>query len=129
MRGGIAPRKKTNRIEKINSLIEHLLGPILLTYLQGQKGLTTISKVETSKDMRWAKVWVTILDGNDEKTLGMLAHNLYDIQGELNREMAVKMIPRISFHLDTSPRYAQHLSELFHKIDEDREEEKHDGSN
>src|SRR6185503_9640599 len=112
------PKKDTNRIAKVNSLIQHELGPVLLEFLQGQDGLVTITKVDTSKDMKWAKVWVSIFGGDDNVILKFLADksNLYEIQGELNKHFHTKIIPRISFHLDTSPRYAQRIEEVIKKI-------------
>ncbi len=109
-------KKETNRIAKVNSLIEHQLGPILHDLFAGEKGLITISKVETSKDMKWAKVWISIFNGNDEKILNFINTNIYEIQGRLNENFATKIIPRVSFHLDTSPRYAQHINELIEEI-------------
>ncbi len=116
-----SPQKRTNRIEKINSLIQRLLGEILLPYFQNSKSIVTVSKVETSRDLRWAKIWITIVNGNDEHILDLLKKNLYDIQGELNRHIEVKIVPRISFHLDTSARYAEHISNIFQKIEKERE--------
>jgi len=123
----IEKRKNSNRIAKVNSLIEHELGPVLHEYLEGpdapvginQKGLVTITKVETSKDMKWAKVWISILNGNDDKILAFLAKNIYHLQGEMNKHFATKIIPRISFHLDTSPRYVEHIDQLIKKIHEE----------
>lgn len=130
MRASI-PRKNTNRVEKVNSLIQHLLGNILLRFFKDRDALVTISKVETSKDLRWAKVWITVVNGDSQKVLAVLEHNLYDIQGELNREMQVKIVPRLSFHLDASGEYAQHINEIFHKIAEEREhtDTEQDGEN
>jgi ribosome-binding factor A len=115
-------QKKTNRVEKVNSLLEHLMGTVLLPYIKTVDGLVSIRKVETSKDLRWAKVWLTIVNGNDESIMGMLKNNLYDIQGEVNRLMEVKIVPRISFHLDTTARYADHISKIFKEIEHEREE-------
>lgn len=114
------PKKDTNRIAKVNSLILRELGPILHEFLDFQTGLVTISKVETSKDMKYAKIWISIFNGNDEKILSFLTKNIYDIQGEMNKHFATKIIPRISFHLDTAPRYVEHIDELIRKV---REEE------
>jgi len=148
-------KKDTNRIAKVNSLIRRELGPILLVFLQGHEGLITITKADTSKDMKWCKVWISILPiGNphpsrqvgtpspkgrgeislsqadkkpqatpslDNKILDYLAKNIYDIQGELNKHFFTKIIPRISFHLDTSPRYAQHIDEVIRKIHDEEE--------
>ena len=110
------PKKDTNRIARVDSLIQHELGPILHELLYGQRGLVTITKVETSRDMKWAKIWISIFGGDDEKILAFLAKNIFDIQGALNKHFFTKIIPRISFHLDTSPRYAQHIEELVKKI-------------
>ena|GEM_PF-450917 len=147
-------KKDTNRIAKVNSLIEHELGPVLHEYLDWQKGLVTITKVGTSKDMKYAKIWISIFDPDphptqgelgapsprgrgekslsqtdkklrtapslDEKILNFLAKNIYDLQGEVNKHFHTKIIPRISFHLDTTPRYAQHIDEVLKKIHDER---------
>ena len=146
-------KKDTNRIAKVNSLIEHELGPVLHEFLDWQKGLVTITKVETSRDMKYAKIWISIFnpdaqtqkdvigipapirkDGKslikiqkkkpqvptlDGKILKFLADNIYDIQGEVNKHFHTKIIPRISFHLDTSPRYAQHIDEVIRRVHEE----------
>ena len=117
-----APKKNTNRIEKVNSLIQHLLGSILLPYFKSGSGLVTITKVETSRDMRWAKVWVSVVGAEDETVMNTLQKNVYDIQGELNREIEVKIVPRISFHLDTSGRHAAHISDIFKQIESEHQQ-------
>lgn len=110
------PRKDTHRIEKVNSLLQEQVGRILLPYVESLPGIVTVTKAEASRDMRWAKIWISIVDGDDDNTMAVLKKNLYDIQGELNRTMNVKMVPRLQFFLDTSPRYAAHISELIEKI-------------
>ena len=112
-------KKPTNRIEKLNSLIQRLVGSSLPEFLDNQPGLVTVSRVETSGDSRWAKVWVSIIGGDDDKLLAAIQKNIYDIQGELNRQMGMKMTPRLQFFLDTTPRYVQHIDELIRKIHEE----------
>lgn len=146
--------KNPNRIARVNALIKRELGPILHKLLQGQKGLITISKVDTSADLKWAKVWISIFGGDqlqsknnseaglphpsrqggtpspldasgrgkqgftafDDKILSFINKNIYHLQGKLNKHFFTKIIPRISFHLDTAPRYAEHIEELIKKI-------------
>lgn len=118
------PQKKTNRVEKVNSLLEHLLGRILLPYLQTQHGIASISKVQTSRDLRWAKIWISIVgdEADDHKIMETLKNNIYEIQGEINHAMEVKIVPRISFFLDTSGRHAAHINDIFRQIEQEREE-------
>lgn len=134
-------KKDTNRIAKVNSLIQHVLGPVIHEFLDDPSMLITISRVDTSKDMKWAKVWLSIFSGvgsavknkkvildsgkkadskteADEKILEYLNKNIYYIQGEMNKGFATKIIPRISFFLDTSPRYVQHIDELIQEVHE-----------
>jgi len=112
--------KSSNRIEKLNSLIQQIVGASLLEILHGSiEGLVTVSRVETSGDARWAKVWVSIVGGDDDKILERIKKNIYDIQGNLNNQLAMKMPPRLSFFLDTTPRYVQHIDELIKKIHEE----------
>ncbi len=114
-------RKNTNRIEKVNALLQQAVGWILKDYLDPDKGLVTVSKVETSKDMRWAKIWISIIGGDDDAVLKEIERNLYNIQGDLNRTMEIKMVPRLQFFLDTSPRYAEHISEVIKHLHDEEE--------
>ncbi len=111
--------KKTNRIDKVNALLQQQVGEIIHAYVSDEAGLVTISKAECSRDLRWAKIWVSIVGGDDDKILQIIHDNLYDIQGQLNRYMSMKMVPRLQFFLDTTPRYAQHIDELINQIHEE----------
>jgi ribosome-binding factor A len=113
--------KKSHRPEKMGALIQKELNVIIRNYLDTLAGIVTISKVELSKDLKWGKIWISIMGGDDQKILNELKANIYDIQGELNHVLASKVLPRISFHLDTSPRYAEHIDELIKKIHEEEE--------
>jgi ribosome-binding factor A len=126
----------SNRIEKLNSLIQQQIGEILKdtedVAAESSGALVTVSRVETSGDARWAKVWISIVSGGsgnnksapderdnsekDERIFQAIKKNLYEIQGELNRHLKMKMTPRLQFFLDTAPRYAQHIDELIKKI-------------
>lgn len=109
-------QKPGNRIEKLNSLIQQIVGATLTDTIETNGGLVTVSRVETSGDARWAKVWISIVGGDDDQIFKSIDKNLYDIQGELNRQLAMKMTPRLQFFLDTTPRYVQHIDELIKKI-------------
>lgn len=117
----MAHQKSTNanRLEKMNSLIQRLVGASLLDFLNDQDGLVTVSRVETSGDSKWSKVWISIVGGDDDKIFAVINKNIYDIQGDLNKHLGMKMTPRLQFFLDTTPRYVQHIDELTHKIHEE----------
>lgn len=112
-------QQKHFRSEKMSSLIQEELNGIIKEYIENLPGLLTISRVETSADLKWAKVWVSIIGGTDEAFLKALHDNIYDIQGALNKTLSTKIMPRLSFHLDTSPRYAEHIDDLIKKVHEE----------
>ena len=114
-------KSNANRIDKLNSVIQQIVAESLPEFLERENGLVTVARVETSGDARWAKVWISIIGGDDDKIFAAITKNLYDIQGNLNRQMGLKMTPRLQFFLDTSPRYAQHIDELIHKIHEEED--------
>ena len=116
-----AHEQPTHRIARVNSLIQQIVGATILPLTQESGALVTVSKVETTIDMKSAKIWISIVGPkdnaeNDEKILKLLRDNIYDIQGELNHKMHTKALPRIEFHLDTAPRYVQHIDELITQI-------------
>lgn len=107
------------RVERVGSLLQELLGPIIAEYILETNNLVTISRVNVSPDMRHAKVFLQVLnEKNDEAILKQLQNNMYDIQGEVNRQVKMKIIPRIEFTIDTSSRYAQHISEVLENLRE-----------
>jgi ribosome-binding factor A len=115
------------RQEKMNSVIQTELGEILRPYLSDLPGLTSITRAEVSRDMRWVKIWLSIIGADEKVVVRHLEKNLYDIQGQLNRSIQRKIVPRIQFFVDISGEYAGHLGEIFKQIeseDENKGEEK-----
>lgn len=115
--------KPSNRIEKVNSLIQQELAIELRLLLEEEKALVTVTKVETSRDLKWAKVWISIIGGDDDRILRHIEKNIYELQGQINRTLNMKIVPRLQFFLDTSPRYAQHIDSLLKKIEEEETQE------
>lgn len=115
----ISEKKPTHRIEKLNSLLQKIVGETIQNYLEGGPGIVSVSKAEVSRDSKWVKIWISILGGDDDAVMKLLNKHIYEIQGELNRSMTIKMVPRIQFFLDTSGRYAAHISEIINKIHEE----------
>lgn len=107
------------KLEKMNSIIQAELGEILRPYLSEMPGIISISRAEVSRDMRWVKIWLSIIAADESEIVKHLERNLYDIQGQLNRKIARKMVPRIQFFVDISGQHAAHLNEVFKQIEND----------
>jgi ribosome-binding factor A len=93
-----------------------------LEFFKDGPAIVTVSRVVCSKDLRWAKVFVTIVNAeSDAVIMASLRKHVYEIQGVLNEELAMKIVPRVSFFLDTGARYAAHVNDIFKQIEEERE--------
>ncbi len=83
--------------------------------------LVTISKVEVTPDLKWCKVWVTIL--GEEKTqvesMKRMKDDLPDMQKQLNHKLKMKFVPKISFVVDHGEEYASRINELLKKTHEE----------
>jgi ribosome-binding factor A len=116
-------KKNSNRMEKVNSLIQQLLSRTLLEFFKDGPAIVTVSRVVCSKDLRWAKVFITIANSEkDAPIMASLRKHTYEIQGVINDELAMKIVPRLSFYLDTGARYAAHVNDIFKQIEAEREE-------
>jgi ribosome-binding factor A len=107
----------TQRILRINKLIKQELGKIILTDVDFPKDIIlTITKVKTSADLRYADVFISALPSDkDVEIEKMLKEDIYFIQGELNKKLHLKPLPRIRFVIDKSGEYVEKIDELIKK--------------
>ena len=102
-----------DRIEKVNDLIRDNLAQIINKEVSLKSGvLVSILKVDTSRDLRYCRVFVSVYPEKDkEYAMKTLEKELFPIQGHLNKTLSMKILPRIEFRFDASQ---QHVSELEH---------------
>ncbi|ABP67654.1 ribosome-binding factor A [Caldicellulosiruptor saccharolyticus DSM 8903] len=91
--------------------------------------LISIVKVNMSKDLRHAKVFVSIFDKNRENitsTMKALENAKPYIRREISRRINLRFSPEISFELDDSIEYGARISQILNQLNiaKDEEEEK-----
>jgi ribosome-binding factor A len=107
------------RIEKINKLVKHNIGDIMLKNLSFKEGVfVTVVKVDTSSDLRYTRVFVSVFPereaGYVQKTL---EKELYELQGELNKTLHMKPLPRLEFRMDFTEAKADKIEKILREID------------
>ena len=67
-------------------------------------GMVTVSDVEVTTDLAHAKVYVTVLDGEQKiaETLAALNRAAGFLRRELGRRLVLRTIPRLQFYYDRS---------------------------
>jgi len=108
----------TNRIAKINRHLQRTVGEILLKEADLPLDvLVTISRVETTPNLRFSDIWLYITPS--EKAVEILENlkpQMYDIQGSLNRSLQLRPLPRIRFRYDSGAEYAETINNKIHEI-------------
>lgn len=107
------------RIEKLQELIKQEVGKMLLMDIKDSRiGFVTVTGVEMTGDLREAKIYVSIM-GNDDQiksSLEGLNSALGYIRREIGRRIKIRFTPEISFALDKSLDYSEHIQKLLLKV-------------
>lgn len=117
----------TNRIARINEDIQRELSGLIRRVKDPrvQQGLVTITGVDTTGDLRYAKVYLSILGDVDEKELkkGLKSAAPW-LRRELGSVLTLRYTPELLFERDTSMARGAHLSALINQLE--RKDEDHD---
>ena len=83
-------------------------------------GLVTVTGVDLSPDLRHAKVFVSTMGSDREKSesLEALNHASGWIRHELGQRIRMKFLPEIVFRADTSQEYGERIDRLLDEIKE-----------
>jgi ribosome-binding factor A len=102
------------RTRRIDEQLQRELASLIRDHVQDPRlGMVTVSAVRTSKDMRHAKVYVTVLE--DEKRTGSLqalAHAAGFLRTLLAHRIRMKVIPDLRFRYDESVERGRRVSRL-----------------
>ena len=105
----------TKRIRRVNEVMREVIGSAIATELEDPRiGFVTVTSVETSPDLRSARVHVSVLGGEAEReaTLAGLRSSHAVLQARIAREMRIKRTPTLSFHYDETPERGVRMSRL-----------------
>ena len=109
-----------NRIARMNDDIQRVLSELLRSVKDPrvQQGMLSVTRVETTGDLRYAKVWISVYGLQDEKEF---RRGLKSASGWLRRELAkslsLRYTPELVFELDHSIEYGAHISSLLNELD------------
>ena len=113
------------RMRRVNDAVREVLGRALLGLKDPRIGFVTITGVETSPDLRHARVFVSVLgsEAKRTKTLAGLtaAHGV--LQARLARELRMKRTPQLAFEYDPTVERGVRMTQLIDELAPDAEEE------
>jgi len=106
----------SNRIGRINEEIQRELAE-QIRFLKdprvSQVGMVSIIRVDTTSDLRYARVWVSVLDKNQEKdVMRGLKSAAGFLRRELGRKLQLRYTPELQFIADDSISQGAHILEV-----------------
>ena len=110
------------RIEKLQELIKQEMSKMLLKELKDPRiGFVTVTDVEMTGDLREAKIYVSIMGGEEQvkSSLEGLNSALGFVRREIGQRVRLRFTPEISFALDTSLDYGDHIQKLLLQVEGD----------
>jgi len=107
------------RLERVNQLIKEEISRVLQRELKDPRlGFVTVTDVEVTKDLRLAKVYVSIL-GPEEKwkaSLAALESARGFIHNWLRHHLSLRVTPSLLFRPDRSMAHAAQIQELLAEL-------------
>jgi ribosome-binding factor A len=107
-------------MRRINEVLREVVGATVTGELSDPRiGFVTVTAVETSPDLRTAKVYVSVLGDEEEReeTLGALRSSHGVIQSRIAAETRMKRTPTLTFHYDDTIAKGVRVSQLLDEVE------------
>ena len=114
--------RQYSRNRRVGDLVQRELANMIQKELgDGQLGLITVSNVDLSPDLKYAKIYVTSLGKDIEPDV--VVKTLNDLAGHFRHELAkvlrLRVVPKLAFLHDSSIERARHLTSLIDALHND----------
>ena len=119
----------SNKLARTNDDIQIVLSKLLreIKDPRVQQGMTSVTRVETTGDLRYSKVWLSVMGMKDEKEFkkGLKSASGW-LRRELGNTMKLRYTPELVFEIDHSIEYGAHISQVISSLDIRQDGEEND---
>jgi ribosome-binding factor A len=124
--------KDTRRADRVAEAIREEVASYLATGVRDPRitGLVTVTGVDMTSDLRHARVYVSVLTGDDDRpavdtTLEALNDIGRRLKGEVGRALRLRLAPELEFRLDETVARASRIESLLAQLknDDDRRDD------
>ena len=109
----------SNRIDRINTEIQRELSELFRSVKDPRVSgaMLTITHVDTTSDLRYARVYISALDRTDEKDLmrGLKSASGW-LRRELGQHLTLRYTPELQFFADDSIAYGAHILDMLNHV-------------
>jgi ribosome-binding factor A len=110
----------SQRTDRVDELLRQEIGAVVAREVADPRvGFATITSVETTPDLRHAKVWVSVIGQRAEReaAAAALQHAMPFIRHELGKTLRLKRIPELHVHLDDTAERGTRILRLLADIE------------
>ncbi len=116
--------RRVPRTVRLDEQFREEISKLLMKGLKDPRiGFVTISRVEITNDLSYAKVYISVLGSDREKAASLigLRNSAGFIRTYLGKALKIRKIPQLSFVLDESLDHAMHIEEILAELKEQGE--------
>ena len=111
-----------DRIKRVNEACKEALSEIIQEKFKDPRiGFVTVTGVEVTPDLRYAKVWVSIMGSEEEVevTMQVLEGAGGFMRKELGRMVRMRYTPQLRICLDHGPEVSERVQGILHELEEE----------
>jgi len=110
----------TNRIEKVNSLLEQEVSKIILRDFTFSDALPTLTHIDTTANLIEARAYISVFpEGKTNQVIRVLNKGVRDVQKKINKKLNMRPIPKIVFIKDEKIEEAARIEALLEQLKKD----------
>ncbi|MBB64481.1 MAG: ribosome-binding factor A [Waddliaceae bacterium] len=118
---------ENRRTARLNSLLKEVISEVLHKDVKNpmMSEFVTVTRVEITNDLHYAKVYITVVGGDDEVKQSVLAacqSAAGFIAVHASKKVVMRYFPELTFRIDRSLDQQLRIEELVQKVREEREE-------
>jgi ribosome-binding factor A len=107
----------SRRLDRVNELLRREISAIVQRDYEWHGTLVTVNDIETTQDLKEAKVWIGVLGGPAGPVLDKLNREHGAIQTRVMKRVVLKATPVLRFHLDASAGRGVEIVNLLEEVD------------
>lgn len=108
----------SRRIDRLNKHLRRIFGKILHEEAELPDGvLVTVANVDTAHNLQSATVWLSVFPTERAgAVVEDLNKQLYQLQGSLNQQLKLKILPRVYLKVDYGAQHAENIDRQLNKL-------------
>ncbi len=114
----------SQRLQRVSGVLRSEISELVRMKLKDPRlGFVTITEVEVSPDLRHAKVFVTCPGTREElaNSIDVLTRAAGFIRSELFKRLRLRVVPELSFRIDTSIEHGIRISQVLRELEQESE--------